>query len=124
MSIEIQGISKAFGAQPVLRDVNLTVPGGELTALLGPSGCGKTTLLRILAGLEAPDAGQGEADVVEDRLRPEGLAQVHHLDAHGRLRDCSSRWRHSRTCLATRVTSARRKRSDATAKAARKAYSL
>jgi sulfate transport system ATP-binding protein len=58
MSIEIQGVSKAFGAQPVLRDINLTVPGGELTALLGPSGCGKTTLLRILAGLEAPDQGQ------------------------------------------------------------------
>jgi len=58
MSIEIQGVSKAFGPQPVLRDVSLSLPGGELTALLGPSGCGKTTLLRILAGLEAPDAGQ------------------------------------------------------------------
>jgi len=58
MSIEIQGVHKAFGEQQVLRDVNLSLPGGELTALLGPSGCGKTTLLRILAGLEAPDAGE------------------------------------------------------------------
>jgi sulfate transport system ATP-binding protein len=58
MSIEITGLSKAFGAHPVLRDVNLSLPSGELTALLGPSGCGKTTLLRILAGLEAPDAGE------------------------------------------------------------------
>jgi sulfate transport system ATP-binding protein len=69
MSIEIAGVSKAFGAQQVLRDVSLSLPGGELTALLGPSGCGKTTLLRILAGLEAPDAGEvrvaGEA--VTDR---------------------------------------------------------
>jgi sulfate transport system ATP-binding protein len=58
MSIEIKGVSKAFGATPVLKDVSLSLPEGELTALLGPSGCGKTTLLRILAGLEAPDAGE------------------------------------------------------------------
>jgi len=58
MSIEIRGVSKAFGAQPVLRDVSLSLLNGELTALLGPSGCGKTTLLRILAGLEFPDAGE------------------------------------------------------------------
>ena len=67
MSIEIQGVSKAFGPQAVLRDVSLSLPGGELTALLGPSGCGKTTLLRILAGLEVPDAG-------EVRLGGESLA--------------------------------------------------
>jgi sulfate transport system ATP-binding protein len=58
VSIEIQGVSKAFGGTPVLKEVTLSLPEGELTALLGPSGCGKTTLLRILAGLEAPDAGQ------------------------------------------------------------------
>jgi sulfate/thiosulfate transport system ATP-binding protein len=67
MSIEIQNVSKAFGSQAVLRDVSLSLPGGELTALLGPSGCGKTTLLRILAGLEVPDAG-------EVRLGGESLA--------------------------------------------------
>ena len=58
LTIQIRGVSKSFGAQPVLRDVHLTVPEGELVALLGPSGCGKTTLLRILAGLEVPDAGE------------------------------------------------------------------
>jgi sulfate transport system ATP-binding protein len=57
MSIEIKNISKSFGAFQALKDVNLTIPSGELVALLGPSGSGKTTLLRIIAGLEEPDAG-------------------------------------------------------------------
>jgi sulfate transport system ATP-binding protein len=58
MSIEIRNISKRYAATEVLQDVSLHVRTGELIALLGPSGCGKTTLLRIIAGLEVPDAGQ------------------------------------------------------------------
>ncbi len=57
MSIEIRNISKQFGDFQALRDVSLDIQSGELIALLGPSGCGKTTLLRIIAGLEAPDTG-------------------------------------------------------------------
>ena len=57
MSIEIRNVSKKFNSFNALTEVNLTVPSGELVALLGPSGSGKTTLLRIISGLESPDAG-------------------------------------------------------------------
>ncbi len=56
--LTISHISKAFDATPVLHDIGLAVARGEILCLLGPSGCGKTTLLRIIAGLERPDAGQ------------------------------------------------------------------
>jgi sulfate transport system ATP-binding protein len=57
MSIEVRGVRKTFGDFVALADIDLHVGSGELVALLGPSGCGKTTLLRVIAGLEYPDAG-------------------------------------------------------------------
>ena len=57
MGIEARSVGKRFGGFAALDDVTLEVPSGSLTALLGPSGGGKSTLLRIIAGLEAPDAG-------------------------------------------------------------------
>jgi sulfate transport system ATP-binding protein len=58
MSIALRGIAKQFGEYAAVNNIDLDVPSGALIALLGPSGCGKTTLLRIIAGLEMPDAGQ------------------------------------------------------------------
>jgi len=58
MSIQVQNVSKSFGAFKALDDVSLDIAHGELVALLSPSGGGKTTLLRIIAGLEWADQGQ------------------------------------------------------------------
>ena len=55
--IRLKGVSKFFGAACAVDNVSLDVMHGEFFALVGPSGCGKTTLLRMLAGLEAPDTG-------------------------------------------------------------------
>ncbi|MEV7010497.1 ABC transporter ATP-binding protein [Streptosporangium sp. NPDC051022] len=56
-AVSIRGLRKAFGSKTVLDGIDLEIRRGEFFVLLGPSGTGKTTLLRILAGLELPDAG-------------------------------------------------------------------
>jgi ABC-type Fe3+/spermidine/putrescine transport system ATPase subunit len=57
-SVDIAAVTKRFGAVTAVDEVTLAVRRGELFGLLGPSGCGKTTLLRLIAGLEQPSAGQ------------------------------------------------------------------
>ena len=54
----IQGISKSYGKQNVLRNFNLDIESGEIISVVGSSGSGKTTLLRLISGLEIPDNGQ------------------------------------------------------------------
>ena len=55
--IAIKGLAKSYGDKQVLHNLCMTLPSGRVTCLMGPSGIGKTTLLRLLAGLEAPDGG-------------------------------------------------------------------
>ncbi len=65
-SLKLEKLSKSIKGQPIIHNINLTIPSGKFFALLGPSGCGKTTLLRLIAGLETADAGKiylGENDI-------------------------------------------------------------
>ncbi|MFH1610119.1 MAG: ABC transporter ATP-binding protein [Candidatus Bipolaricaulota bacterium] len=57
-ALEVRSLTKRFGAVTAVDNLSLAVDEGEAVALLGPSGCGKTTVLRMIAGLEQPDAGQ------------------------------------------------------------------
>ena len=70
MGIEAHAVTKRFGDFAALSDVDVSVPSGELTALLGPSGGGKSTLLRIIGGLEEPDTGAIEIDGVDATTVP------------------------------------------------------
>jgi sulfate transport system ATP-binding protein len=83
MSIEIRSINKKFGEFDALKDITLTIPDGQLVALLGPSGCGKTTLLRVIAGLEGADSGSvhfdgAEATTLHVRERHVGFVFQHY----------------------------------------------
>ncbi len=78
-SVDLNTITKRFGAVEVIRELNLTVADGSFCALLGPSGCGKSTLLRMIAGLETVSGGQvqiGGTDVTHTEPAKRGVAMV------------------------------------------------
>ena len=80
--IEIKGVSKSFASNVVLDEVDLTIYPGEALAIIGPSGTGKSTILRIIAGLLAPDAGevyvqgQRRQGLIEDAPDPIAIGMV------------------------------------------------
>ena len=78
-SVRLAGVVKRFGDVVAVAGVDLEVASGEFLVVLGPSGCGKTTLMRAVAGLETPTAGQvhiGERDVTALPPRKRGIAMV------------------------------------------------
>jgi phospholipid/cholesterol/gamma-HCH transport system ATP-binding protein len=80
--IELKGISKSFGNNVILDGVNLTIYQDDALAIIGPSGTGKSTILRIIAGLLAPDAGEvyilgkRRRGLIEDAEDPLGIGMV------------------------------------------------
>lgn len=93
MDLQLSRLGKSYGSQPVLHDVDLVCRGIRALVLIGPSGGGKSTLLRLLGGLEAPDAGEihingrrldgsSEEALRLHRLRLGFVFQAHNLFPH------------------------------------------
>ena len=82
MAIVAQSVTKRFGAFTALEDVSIEVAAGSLTALLGPSGGGKSTLLRVIAGLERPDAGRVLIEGEDMTSRPAQKREVGFVFQH------------------------------------------
>src|SRR5579884_811120 len=86
--LEVRGLSKRYGDQPVLRGIDLAVGRGDVVAVIGPSGCGKSTLLRCLNLLETYQEGRVLLDgAVVSEGRPDGhLPGRAECEAMSRLR--------------------------------------
>jgi len=77
--VNLNSLSKSYGAVEVIPDLSLTVPDGAFTVLVGPSGCGKSTLLRMIAGLEEVSGGNimiDGVDVTQAQPSDRGIAMV------------------------------------------------
>ncbi|MEG1391235.1 MAG: ABC transporter ATP-binding protein, partial [Angelakisella sp.] len=78
-SIEFKKVTKAFGNNVIIKDIDLSIKDGSFTVLVGPSGCGKTTLLRMIAGIGPQTSGQvliDGQDVTDIAPGKRGVAMV------------------------------------------------
>lgn len=79
--IEIRNVTKAYGPLTVLHDISLSIPEGEIMAIVGPSGAGKTTLLQIMGTLDRPDSGSVFFDGKDAfRLKDRELSKFRNLN--------------------------------------------
>jgi iron complex transport system ATP-binding protein len=76
--LTVRGLHAGYGADAVLRGIDLDVARGELCALVGPNGCGKTTLIRVISGILPPQSGTVLLDGV-DRRRAGAAATARHI---------------------------------------------
>ncbi len=113
-ALDVKGLTVGYGAGPVLDELELQVPDGQVVALLGANGAGKTTLLRAVSGLLPAQGsvslrGQDLTGVLpEERVRrglahvPEGRGVITELTVDENLR-LGGLWRHGRTALRDRI---------------------
>ena len=73
IAIEVEGLTKSFGAKVVVRNLSMRVRRGQIYGFLGPNGSGKTTTLRMLCGLLTPDSGRGTALGYDIRTQSEAI---------------------------------------------------
>ena len=71
--INIQGLSRSFGAVEAVKKVDLRVAQGEIFGLVGPDGAGKTTILRLLCGLLNPSSGTAEVSGINVHQNPDQI---------------------------------------------------
>jgi osmoprotectant transport system ATP-binding protein len=72
--VHFRAVSKVFGNDVAVSDINLEIPRGQITALIGPSGCGKSTILRLIVGLLTPDTGEIQFD--GDQIAPGTIMKI------------------------------------------------
>ena len=74
--IEVVDLTQHYGIWPVLKQINLRIPPGELVAVIGPNGMGKTTLLATMAGIHSPQKGYVAIDGLKRRSNPEAELEI------------------------------------------------
>lgn len=93
--LELKDVSKSFGSNEVLKDINLNIENGDIVSLLGPSGCGKTTLLNLILGLKNVTSGKiifNNQEIQHQSMQKRGFNIVFqdfclfpHLDAYNNI---------------------------------------
>ena len=95
--IAIEHINKSFGAQQVLKDINLKIPAGQVLGLLGPNGAGKSTLMKILIGLWKADSGSVSVPsrigyLPENNPLYEEMYVAEYLQFMAKMTQCPNKW--------------------------------